>query len=79
MIFGLNPSKKVIRDRLPVAELPADVSEINTGNETYSTRFLFRRLAQGAQESSHGWRFFRRSLVHPVSYTHLTLPTIYSV
>src|SRR5450756_1470556 len=39
--------------------------------------FLRRDEAAGRDASQHA--LARRSVVHPVSYTHLTLPTIYSV
>ena len=60
---------------------------LQTSHDWLSTTLhRVKTLAQNHQEAKqetaliqHSWRLFLQKDINPVSYTHLTLPTIYSV
>ena len=77
-----------------VREVLEDIVPIYNANEAYKQADIVRRLclperviyftvswvnSEGTVEVNQAWRVQHNGVMGPVSYTHLTLPTIYSV
>src|SRR5262245_15302315 len=62
-VFGLDPVEKRGRDRVPVAELRADVRQIDSGDEAHAPRFKLDLVAQAAQKTPNQRLFLRQTAV----------------
>ena len=77
--LGTGAAREKLRMAHALKELPLMSEAFAVGNLSYSKVRVMTRVATAENEADLIEMARRMSVLHPVSYTHLTLPTIYSV
>ncbi len=78
-VFAQSTLPALLEERSSGRELRAWCVGCSTGEEAYSLAIVFRETIERLPDAGNFKLQIFASDINPVSYTHLTLPTIYSV